>query len=183
MHGLHVGDENIARDASCDPTQSAWVHPPAPSERGARVRFPPPVVFLAALVAGGSLQAGTPLQLPIESRIRIALGCILLLGGLALVASARLLFRRTGQSPVPWKPTPALIANGPYRFTRNPMYVGVTVFEIGLGIALDDAWISLLALAALVAVHFIAVRPEEAYLLEKFGEGYASYRRRVRRYL
>jgi protein-S-isoprenylcysteine O-methyltransferase Ste14 len=163
--------------------QSCCVVPATTDEHGARVRFPPPVVFLAALLAGWAVQRAIPLHLPIERWIRIALGSVVMLGGVALVASARAFFVRTGQSPVPWKPTPELIANGPYRFTRNPMYVGVTLFGVGLGLAVDDPWISMLALVALVAVHFIAVRPEETYLLEKFGERYASYRRRVRRYL
>jgi protein-S-isoprenylcysteine O-methyltransferase Ste14 len=93
------------------------------------------------------------------------------------------LFTRTGQSPFPWKPTPQLILQGPYRFTRNPMYVGVTVFLIGLGLALNNLWISLFAAPALLAVHFIAVLPEERYLTEKFGDSYRSFLARVRRYI
>jgi protein-S-isoprenylcysteine O-methyltransferase Ste14 len=141
-------------------------------------------VFLSALVAGSIVQyAAMTVHVPIERWLRIAIGGAVLLGGVALVASARLLFLRTGQSPAPWKASPELIANGPYRFTRNPMYTGVTLFEIGLGVVIDDVWISLFALPALLAVHFIAVRPEEAYLEEKFGERYTDYRMRVRRYL
>ena len=156
---------------------------PSPNERGARVRLPPPVVFLAALLSGLGTQRLTPLHVPMDRGIRIALGSVVLLSGVTLVVSARVLFLRTGQSPAPWKPTPLLIADGPYRFTRNPMYVGVTAFEIGLGVAIDVPWISVLVLPALLVVHFIAVRPEETYLLEKFGEPYATYRQRVRRYL
>ena len=102
---------------------------------------------------------------------------------LGFVASARILFMRTGQNPAPWKPTPELVLKGPYRFTRNPMYLGLTLFEVGLGLALNNLWISLFAAPALLAVHFIAVRPEETYLSKKFGESYKTYLAQVRRYL
>jgi protein-S-isoprenylcysteine O-methyltransferase Ste14 len=63
------------------------------------------------------------------------------------------------------------------------MYVGVTCVQIGLGVAVGNPWISLLAPVALLTVHFIAVLPEEKYLGEKFGPSYHEYRARVRRYL
>jgi protein-S-isoprenylcysteine O-methyltransferase Ste14 len=63
------------------------------------------------------------------------------------------------------------------------MYIGVTIVQIGLGVALNNLWISLFAFPALLAVHFIAVLPEERYLAKKFGEAYNAYLGRVRRYL
>ena len=63
------------------------------------------------------------------------------------------------------------------------MYVGITLFETGLGVALNNLWISLFAVPALLTVHFIAVLPEESYLAKKFGESYDRYRAQVRRYL
>jgi protein-S-isoprenylcysteine O-methyltransferase Ste14 len=92
-------------------------------------------------------------------------------------------FRRTGQDPKPWKPSPELVLQGPYLLTRNPMYVGFTIVQFGLGVALGNLWISLLAPVALLVVHFIAVLPEERYLDEKFEDAYREYRRRVRRYV
>jgi len=150
----------------------------------ARVRIPPPLVFLTALLAGIAVQRfAHPLHVPLDRAVAIAVGAAIAAAGVACVVSARVLFHRTGQNPVPWKPTPELILAGPYRFTRNPMYVGVTLFVIGLGCALDNAWIAPFALAALAIVHGCAVLPEERYLLEKFGDSYAAYRARVRRYL
>jgi len=96
---------------------------------------------------------------------------------------ARNLFVRTGQNPTPWTPSPELLLAGPYRFTRNPMYLGVTLFQLGLGLAVNNLWISLLAAPALLVVHFTAVLPEEKYLSEKFGEDYKAYLVKVRRYL
>jgi protein-S-isoprenylcysteine O-methyltransferase Ste14 len=155
-----------------------------PNEDGAHVRFPPPLVFLGAVIAGALVQrTAVPLSLSAAATIRVAAGVFILACGIGLVLSARMLFTRTGQSPMPWKPTPELILQGPYRFTRNPMYVGVTLFVIGLGVAVNDLWISLFAMPALLIVHFIAVLPEERYLAEKFGAGYQSFLAKVRRYI
>jgi protein-S-isoprenylcysteine O-methyltransferase Ste14 len=107
----------------------------------------------------------------------------IILVGFWLIAEARKLFRRTGQEPAPWKPTPELVLSGAYRFTRNPMYLGMTCMQAGLGAAVNNLWITLLAPFSLLAVHFLAVVPEEKYLTEKFGESYRSYVGKVRRYL
>jgi protein-S-isoprenylcysteine O-methyltransferase Ste14 len=155
-----------------------------PNKDGAKVRFPPPLVFLGAIIAGVIVQRmATPLSLKVAAGIRLAVGVLLLVCGTSLVISARIWFTRTRQSPIPWRPTPELILQGPYRFTRNPMYVGVTLFVIGLGLTVNNLWISLFAAPALMAVHFIAVLPEERYLAEKFGESYRNLLARVRRYI
>jgi protein-S-isoprenylcysteine O-methyltransferase Ste14 len=152
--------------------------------RGAAVRFPPPLVFLIGTLIGVLFRyavaaAPVPLARPVS-----AIGGVLVLAvGVALIVSARNLHASTGQNPAPWKPSPVLILKGPYRFTRNPMYVGVTIVQIGLGVALNNLWISLFALPALLAVHLIAVLPEERYLTEKFGDAYTAYLAQVRRYL
>jgi len=155
-----------------------------PNKDGAKVRFPPPLVFLGAIVLGVIVQHNAmPLSLVFARWLRLAAAVLILACGVSLVASARILFKRTGQNPIPWKPTPELILQGPYRFTRNPMYVGVTLFVIGLGLAVNNLWISLFAAPALLVVHFIAVLPEERYLAAKFGESYRSFLAQVRRYL
>jgi protein-S-isoprenylcysteine O-methyltransferase Ste14 len=153
-------------------------------ERGARVRFPPPLVFLLAIGAGfGLARAAGPARAPLGPHLRLVVGSAVILCALLLVASARTLFFRTRQSPTPWSPTPSLIVTGPYRFTRNPMYVGITLFLVGLAVVTDNLWIALCAPLALAVVHVIAVRPEERYLAARFGPPYAEYRARVRRYL
>jgi protein-S-isoprenylcysteine O-methyltransferase Ste14 len=141
---------------------------------GARVHFPPPLVFLALVGAGVAGERWTwPFAVPL----------VVTLTGAALVISARIWFTRTGQSPIPWKPSPELLVRGVYHHTRNPMYLGVTTFQLGLGVLLGNLWISILAPVALATVHFIAVRPEEAYLADKFGESYLRYKAEVRRYI
>jgi protein-S-isoprenylcysteine O-methyltransferase Ste14 len=150
---------------------------------GARVGFPPPFVFLGLILSGVALQHGLALPLPVASPLRLVLGAALASSGLALVLSARLWFLRTGQHPAPWRPSPELLVSGIYRRTRNPMYLGITSFQLGLGIASANLWIALLAPLALLIVHFLAVLPEEAYLTEKFGATYLDYASSVRRYL
>ncbi|HKE35298.1 MAG TPA: isoprenylcysteine carboxylmethyltransferase family protein [Candidatus Acidoferrum sp.] len=152
-------------------------------ERGANVRFPPPLIYLASILLGVVIRYAMPLPNPAESFITRAAGIAIILAGLWLNADAWKLFKSTGQHPAPWKPSPELVLNGSYRFTRNPMYLGMTCIQVGLGLALNNLWISLLAAFSLLAVHFIAVVPEEKYLAEKFGESYTGYVIKVRRYL
>jgi protein-S-isoprenylcysteine O-methyltransferase Ste14 len=151
---------------------------------GARVHVPPPLVFLAAAIAGVLLDRFLiRWSLPGGAASRIAETALAIGGGLWLALSARGRFRKSGQDPAPWQPTPELVFSGPYRFTRNPMYLGLTLVTIGIGAAFATLWTVPLALAALAAVHVLAVLPEERYLAAKFGDPYLSYKSRVRRYL
>jgi protein-S-isoprenylcysteine O-methyltransferase Ste14 len=153
-------------------------------ERGARVRFPPPLVYLASILSGvGMRYTVGPLAVAGYRYLALTAGVAIILGGLWLIVGAWKLFKRTGQDPKPWKPTPEIVLSGPYRFTRNPMYLGLTCIQIGVGLALNNLWISLLAAFSLLTVHFIAVLPEENYLTEKFGDSYRVYLVKVRRYL
>jgi protein-S-isoprenylcysteine O-methyltransferase Ste14 len=81
------------------------------------------------------------------------------------------------------KPTTAIVADGPYRLTRNPIYVGMFLGQIGLAVAINSLWF----LAALVPFYLVirygVVAREEAYLDRKFGDGYLTYKSRVRRWL
>jgi protein-S-isoprenylcysteine O-methyltransferase Ste14 len=151
---------------------------------GARVAVPPSLVFLAAVIAGVLVDRFVVRwSLPDGIVVRIAVAAIAIGGALAIGMPAVRLFRKTGQDPKPWQPTPELIFDGPYRFTRNPMYVGMTLIAIGLGAGAGTLWTLPLSLAALGAVHLLAVRPEERYLAAKFGSTYLQYKARVRRYL
>jgi protein-S-isoprenylcysteine O-methyltransferase Ste14 len=146
---------------------------------GARVRLPPPLAFAAAIAAGIFL----PPHLGLPLAARLLLGGILVVAGLGVAISAIKLFRKTGQDPRPWMPSPELIFDGPYRFSRNPMYVSMVMIACGIGLCCDRAAVMFLSLAALAVVHFTAVLPEERYLQEQFGERYSQYKSRVRRYL
>ena len=151
---------------------------------GARVRIPPPLVYLALIGAGVALRyLVAPPPLPGSRGVQFAVGGALVALALAIGGSAVGLFKKSGQNPAPWKPSPSLVLQGAYRFTRNPMYVGMTLILVGIGFALDDLWLVIGAALFLVVVHYTAVLPEEAYLDEKFGDDYRAYKKKVRRYL
>ena len=151
---------------------------------GAAVRFPPPLVYLAAVVFGGLLQAFVfPLPLGLSLGLRIGGAAASALFGILLVAAAFGLFRRTGQDPAPWKSTPQIISTGIYRFTRNPMYLGMGLIQAGIGIGFGNGWIIALLPLVLALVYAIAIRHEEAYLERKFGAAYVGYKQSVRRWL
>lgn len=147
---------------------------------GARVRLPPPLVFAAAIVIGWLLP---DIRVHGYHAVRIVIGALLLSGGLALGVSSIRLFRKSGQDPKPWTPTPELIVAGPYEHTRNPIYVSMLLISLAISVFAGHGWIALLAFGALAVVHVTAVLPEERYLAAKFGEPYNSYKTRVHRYL
>lgn len=152
----------------------------------AAVRIFPPAIPLAAVLLGVLLNRLWPIEaawMP-DAPLRYWLGgLVMVAANLGLGFTAVRLMRSTGQSENPWKPTTEIVAGGPYRFTRNPMYLQMVLMCAGLGIVLGNAWILLLTpLCAWALFHFV-IRHEEAYLERKFGEDYLAYKRRVRRWL
>jgi protein-S-isoprenylcysteine O-methyltransferase Ste14 len=151
---------------------------------GAAVRFPPPFVYLGAVVLGVLLQHFVlPLPLPLSTPLRIAGAAIAGALGIGLVAAAIGLFRKIGQDPAPWKPTPEIVSTGIYRLTRNPMYVGMALLQTAIAIGCANGWVLLAVPVVLAIIWAIAIRHEEAYLERKFGETYLAYKRSVRRWL
>jgi len=150
----------------------------------AAVRVPPPLLFLAAVIAGGVLHTWVaPLLLPLGGAARAAIAIVAAALGLLFGGSAIALFRRTGQDPTPWKPSPEIVASGVYRVTRNPMYVGMALLQASIGVAWSNGWILLLLPVSTALVQLTAIRHEEAYLERKFGSAYLGYKREVRRWL
>ena len=141
----------------------------------------PPALFAGGLLVGGLLQWLLPLRLPGPWLAWLGPAAIVL--GVSLAIWARSCMSAAGTDPNPFHATSAIVTGGPYRFTRNPMYVAMVIAF--LGVALWARAATLLAVLAPVALvlHFGIVRREERYLEVKFGETYLDYRRRVRRYL
>ena len=83
----------------------------------------------------------------------------------------------------PFKPTTSIVSSGPFRFTRNPFYLALTLLYVGLTLIANTWWCFALLLPVLLLIHFGVVAREERYLEHKFGETYRQYRARVRRYL
>lgn len=151
---------------------------------GAAVRIPPPLVPLFFLAMGFAISwlAG-PLPNPLTKVPRYLIGSVLVVLALVLMAFAVGLFKSTGQDPKPWKASPELITTGIYRWTRNPMYLAMGLLQAGLGVLFAELWAVALVPLSWLTIYFIAIRHEEAYLEEKFGEAYAEYKKTVRRWL
>ena len=158
---------------------------PKRKERGAAVRFPPPLVYALCILLGVGLQNVIPLPFPLEKGgiLRLAAMAVPFVLAAGCLAASLGLFVKTGQNPEPWKPSPELIEQGIYRWTRNPMYLAMALIQLALGIGLSNAWIVLGVPVSMIAVFFIAIRPEEAYLESKFGDDYRRYTASVNRWL
>jgi protein-S-isoprenylcysteine O-methyltransferase Ste14 len=81
------------------------------------------------------------------------------------------------------KPTTALVTEGPFRYSRNPSYVALTLLYVGVALLINALWILLLVVPALVVLRYGVIAREEAYLTRKFGEAYRQYTTQVRRWL
>ncbi len=150
----------------------------------ARVRFPPPLVYALSTGAGFALHLWLrPWPLPGTRTLHAVAAGVLLLAAFVAALGALRRFRATRQDPLPWTPTPELIVDGIYRYSRNPMYLAMGLVQAAAAAAFANAWILALLPLSFAAVFVIAVRPEERYLGAKFGESYARYRASVRRWI
>lgn len=148
----------------------------------AGVPIPPPFLYASGLVTGLALERVRPLPKPPAWAARTA-GAAAMMLGVALPVSSGGLFRRAGTSVLPVRRSSALVTSGPYRFTRNPMYVGFALIHAGLALWLRSTW-SLLTLAPVLrAVDRVVIAREESYLERVFGDDYRAYRSRVARWL
>ena len=151
----------------------------------ATVKVFPPAVPVLAIVAGVLLQRRWPLSLlDLAAPARYWLGGAILLGAvLGLGLWSVVLFRRSGQSENPWKPTTSIVRRGPYRVTRNPMYLQMLIGCVGFAVLLSNTWILLLTPLVALVLQELAIKPEEAYLERTFGQEYLDYKAHVRRWL
>jgi protein-S-isoprenylcysteine O-methyltransferase Ste14 len=111
------------------------------------------------------------------------LGTALFILALALFAWAIVTMTRAGSNVPTNRPTTTIVENGPYRFTRNPIYLGMFLSLVGLGLAFDDLWLLVMLVPFALVIRYGVVAREEAYLERKFGDVYRGYRSRVRRWL
>lgn len=151
-------------------------------EDTAGVPFPPPVAFAAPLLLLGILEWLAPTAL-LASPWRWVVGALLALAGAAVNVAAAATQRRAGTDFDPYRPSTRIVSHGPYRFTRNPMYVGFALFSAGLAFLVGSLWMLLAVPIGIVLIDRLVIVREERYLEGKFGEDYLAYKRRVRRWL
>jgi len=150
--------------------------------KGAGVRFPPPLIFLLCLFASIALQWLMQLDLGIPEPINL-FGLIFVVIAIAILTVTALAFRRAHTAIEPWKPTSTMLYSGCYAFSRNPIYLSFCLCLFGLGIAANNIWLLLSFIPCGIAIYYVAIAREEAYLESKFGDEYLQFKRRVRRWL
>lgn len=151
-----------------------------------RILVPPPLVYLTAFALAMAADRWAPWRLAdIGGPLAVLRwsGALLLAVGLSLDLVALALFIRSRTSALPFRPATQFVARGPYRFTRNPMYLGMSTTLAGVGLLLARGWVVVAALVASLAIDRWVIRREERYLDRRFGADYRAYCAAVRRWL
>jgi len=153
----------------------------------AQVIIRPPLAWALAVIAGLALDWLVPLPfLPADLAAGWPigwLGALVFALGLALAIWAIVTMTRAGSNVPTNRPTTTIVEGGPYRFTRNPIYLGMFGGLIGLAIAFDNLWLLTMLVPFALVIRYGVVAREEAYLERKFGDLYRGYRLRERRWL
>ena len=153
-----------------------------PTSKAAGALAPPPLTFLGGFILGTVINFLFPL--PISGSIWIQLfGAVPLVLGIWLLASANITFRRHKTPPEPWKPSVELVQDGPYRFTRNPIYASFAAIYLGASFFFNSSFALTMLIPVLVLFDRNQIPREEHYLEEKFGEEYIRYKAKVRRWI
>jgi protein-S-isoprenylcysteine O-methyltransferase Ste14 len=146
------------------------------------VIVPPPLLYGFTFVVVLVLRWFWPKPI-LGHAIALWLGLAVLLLGVAVVIAGRRALQAAGTNVNPSLPTTAIVTSGPFRFSRNPLYAGITLLYLGLTLAFDTWWGVVLLVPILIIMHRGVVLREERYLQQKFGKAYRQYCSRVRRYL
>ena len=149
----------------------------------AQVIIRPPLGWGLAVLAGLALNWLVPLPFLLADLPAGWLGGMVFLLALGLFAWAIVTITTAGSNVPTNLPTTTIVESGPYRFTRNPIYLGMFLGLIGLAISFDNLWLLMLLVPFALVIRYGVVAREEAYLERKFGDVYRGYRSRVRRWL
>lgn len=143
---------------------------------------PAPLIFVGALLVGVLLTLAFPVSF-LPRWVTLIVGAICFLLPFALGFAALRAMRRAKTSVNPYRPTTALLTEGPFSLTRNPMYLGMAVQYVGLALLFNSLWAVLLLPVALMIVYLTVIKREERYLERQFGKDYRAYKARVRRWI
>lgn len=149
---------------------------------GPGVRLHPPVIYGISILCGIGLDNLHPLTIPYGLHGTAAGGFVISLA-VAIALWALVQFLREGTDVRPDRPDTALITTGPYRYSRNPLYIVLTLVQVTAAFWLNNLWVLLLTPASIIVISRYAIRREERYLEELFGQQYLEYKQRVRRWL
>lgn len=143
---------------------------------------PPPFIYLGGLVMGTLLHWLKPMSF-LPENLTLPLGILVIVSSILLVVSSFREFTKAKTNIDVRKPTTSIVRNGPYRFTRNPIYVSMTLFTVGVAIGMNALWILITLIPVLFIMHVGVIAREEAYLTKKFGNEYLTYKSEVRRWI
>ncbi len=146
---------------------------------------PPPLIYIGGLALGLLLHRLVPLKyFPRTSRgIGLTLGSTCISMALAILVSGFRQMNNAHTNINPTHPATTIVTEGPFRFTRNPLYLGMTLLYIGITFLVNSLWLILILPAILGLMNFGVIAREEHYLERKFGTQYLAYKQRVRRWL
>ena len=149
------------------------------------LRIPVPWVFVLTYLIGVVLEATAPLQTRhlVDPNVMLLVGAFVFSIGAFLTGWGLVTFRRARTTTIPGQTSARLVTWGPYRFSRNPMYVGLTIAYLGETFILHELWPRILLPLVLVYVNWVVIPLEQRKLSEVFGEEYARYQARVGRWL
>jgi len=153
-----------------------------PASRPSAVPWP---AFLIVAAIALAIVLGNLYHLPwpgVDDTPARVIGYGLGVAGLALMAWAFVTLIRAGTTFLPNKGAEKLVTDGPFRYRRNPIYMGEALVFLGLAQLSGNIWFAVVAPVFLVAVYFLAVLPEERHLEERFGQAYLDYKERTRRW-
>src|SRR5271165_5109788 len=145
----------------------------------ANVVIQPPIAWALAFVAGLALGWLYPSPFVPTAIPRAWVGGGVFAVGLALAIWAIITIRKAGTRVEANKPTTAIVANGPYQFTRNPIYIGMLLGQAGLAIGFDNFWVFAMLVPFYLVIRYGVIAREETYLARKFGAVYLVYKSRV----
>lgn len=142
----------------------------------------PPLIYLSAIVLGMAIHLVWPAPL-VPSAIGVPVGVLVTLAAVALFIHAVRTFRAAG-TPVPGnRPTTTIVRAGPYRFSRNPIYLAFSLLQLGLALWVNSLWLMITLVPAVALMSLVVIAREERYLEARFPAEYSSYKASVRRWL
>ena len=149
----------------------------------ADVVIPPPIAWVLAFAIGLGADWLAPLPFVPVAVPHIWIGAAIFAVGFVLAISAIGTLRKAGTRVEPYKPTTVIVVEGPFRYTRNPIYVGMLLGQVGFSIGFDSLWLLITLLPFYLVIRYGVIAREEAYLERKFGAEYLGYKSRIRRWL
>ncbi|MCH8011521.1 MAG: isoprenylcysteine carboxylmethyltransferase family protein [Candidatus Marinimicrobia bacterium] len=143
---------------------------------------PPPLIYVTSLLLGLLLNIILPIHIGKETFL-FPIGWIFSGMGLFIVIGSFVTFKKAGTDVDPYRPTKTIVMAGPYRFTRNPMYLSLTLLYMGITLLRNTLWPVMFLPLVLGIMHYGVIKREELYLEKKFGETYLDYKSKVRRWI